>query len=98
MRYNKTDLIRFLSKYEKVKQDDARKVIDASLRSLRAFLSGMKAGDTLELRGLGVFHMKLQRGRDNMRNPGTGERAVMSARRRLGFTPSKTLKKEFKKV
>ena len=62
------------------------------------FLIDMKIGDKLELRGFGVFHTKLYKGRTNLRNPRTGEKAVMPARRRVFFKISEVIKKEYKKL
>ena len=62
------------------------------------FLIDMKVGDKLEIRGFGVFSTKLYKGRTNVRNPLTGETAVMPARKRLAFKPSEVIKREYQKL
>ena len=98
MRYNRKHLTKLVSIIAKVKYDDAKTITGYTLKALREFIIGMKVGDILQIRGLGVFTVHLYRGRLNVRNPKTGERAIMSSRRRLRFVISRTIKSEYRKV
>ena len=98
MKYNKKDFIKYFRKTAKIGKSEAIQIYNWFLYSLREFLSEMKPGDILTIRGVGTFKMHLYRGRTNCRNPRTGESAVMSARRRLTFTPTTILKRRLKKL
>ena len=98
MKYIRDDLAKYFAKQAGISTEDARKITGHFLGSLKHFLVGLKCDDTLSIKGLGVFKMSLYRGRVTVRNPKTKEPAVMSARRRLRFIPSKLMKEKLKKV
>lgn len=90
--------MKYFAKETKMTHENATEITNYFLKAFRNFLKNMKAGDVLELRGLGVFKVVYQRGRYDCRNPKTNERSVMAARRRLRFQPSKILKKAYRKI
>lgn len=68
----------------------------ASRDSVQAFLSGvrdsLKRGEKVVITGFGTFSIRKRAQRPG-RNPKTGEKITISARKAPGFTPGKTLKK-----
>ena len=52
----------------------------------------IRRGEKIEIRGFGNFRLK-QRDGKVARNPKTGEKITIAARKAPGFTPGKTLKK-----
>ncbi len=98
MRYKKRHLSTRFSIDSGIKRDQALEITNAFLYSFRAFLSEMKVDDTLEIRDFGIFEMHLYKGRTNARDLVNNKPAIMSARRRLRFRPSSTLKKELRKL
>jgi nucleoid DNA-binding protein len=97
-KFTRKHLVSIVASEAKIRNDDAKKITAYVLRALHIFLRDMQVGDTLEIRGLGVFTCKLYRGRRNVRNPKTNERATMPARRRLAFRLSTIIRKAYKKV
>ena len=63
-------------------------VVETILDSMKAAIA---EGDRIEIRGFGVFSLRLRRPR-RARNPRTGEPLVSSARRAAHFKPGKELK------
>jgi len=63
-------------------------VVETILDSMKAAIS---QGDRIEIRGFGVFSLRLRRPR-RARNPRTGEPLVSSARHAAHFKPGKELK------
>ncbi len=63
-------------------------VVETILDSMKAAIS---QGDRIEIRGFGVFSLRLRRPR-RARNPRTGEPLVSSERRAAHFKPGKELK------
>ena len=54
-------------------------------------------GNRIEARGFGVFTVKNTRAKPGARNPRTGLRVLVPARRKVHFKPGKILKKELSK-
>jgi len=98
LKYTKKHLIRYFAKEAKIRVEDAENITKYFLRAFMKLLRDMKVGDSLEIRGFGVFKTKLYKGRTNVRNPLTGEPAVMPARRLLSFRASTVIKEEYKKI
>ncbi len=63
-------------------------VVETILDSMKAAIA---QGDRIEIRGFGVFSLRLRRPR-RARNPRTGEPLVSSERRAAHFKPGKELK------
>ena len=98
MKYNKKNLVRYFAKEANIRVEDAENITKYFLKAFMKLLRDMKVGDVLEIRWFGVFKTKLYKGRVNVRNPATGEPAVMPARRILSFKPAEIIKKEYKKI
>jgi len=98
LKYTKKHLIRYFAKEAKIRVEDAENITNYFLRAFMKLLKDMKVGDILEIRGFGVFKTKLYKGRTNVRNPFTGEPAVMPARRILSFKASAVIREEYKKL
>lgn len=98
MKYTKKDLSKRFSIESGIGREKAAEITNAFLFTFRSILSDMKTEDTLEIRDFGVFKIHYAKGRTNAWNPRTHEPHMVSARRRLRFTPSLTLKREFKKL
>ena len=63
-------------------------VVETILESMKTAIAG---GDRIEIRGVGVFSLRLRRPR-RARNPRTGEPLVSSERRAAHFKPGKEIK------
>ena len=63
-------------------------VVDTILEAMKAAIA---SGDRIEIRGFGVFSLRLRRPR-RARNPRTGEPLVSSERRAAHFKPGKEMK------
>ena len=98
MKYCRHHLIRYFAKEANIRIEDAENITKYFLKAFMKLLKDMKVGDSLQLRGFGVFRTKLYKGRTNLRNPKTGEKAFMPARRRIFFKASNAIKKEYKKL
>ena len=85
----KSELIEILSQRQgHLKADDVDLAVKSLLEMMGASLS---QGDRIEIRGFGVFSLRLRRPR-RARNPRTGEPLVSSARHAAHFKPGKELK------
>ncbi len=99
MTFSRSDIAKYFAVEAGVKVGDANIMTKYFLKAFRDFIMNMRVGDRLEIRGLGVFEMKLYRGRTtSVRDIAHGKEAIMAARRKLRFKPSKILKKSFMKV
>ena len=98
MNYIRRHLVRYFAKEANIRVEDAENITKYFLKAFMKLLRDMKVGDSLELRGFGMFKTKIYKGRTNVRNPRTGEKAFMPTRRRLSFTAANTIKKEYKKL
>lgn len=98
MNYTRKHLIRYFAKEANIRVEDAENITKFFLKAFMKLLKDMKVGDSLELRGFGLFKTKMYKGRTNLRNPQTGEQAFMPARRRLSFKASGIIRKEYQKL
>lgn len=98
MKYTKRHLSRYFAKEAKILVMDAEDITTIFLKSFADLLIDMDVDDVLEIRGFGIFRAKMYKGRVNLRNPMTGEAAVMPARKRLTFKPSDVIRREYKKL
>jgi len=57
-----------------------------------SIIGALSSGDKVEVRGFGSFRIRHRALREG-RNPKTGEKITIQARKAPGFTPGKTLKK-----
>lgn len=85
----KKDLIELVSKKANLTNKAARDAVGAFLNAVR---DSLKRGEKVVITGFGTFSIR-QRASRAGRNPKTGERITIAARKAPGFTPGKTLKK-----
>jgi len=84
----KTQLIEEVSRAVDITRKDSEMIIEAIFDSV---VRALRAGDKVEIRGLGSFHTRQRQPRMG-RNPKTGERVEVAAKRVPYFKPSKELK------
>ena len=89
---NLVDSVRKKTKREKYV---VQAVVDAFLEALKEDLA---AGNTVVLRGFGTFEPRLRKGRDNARNPRTGEILSVAPRYTAAFKPGQDLKQAVAKL
>lgn len=85
----KKDLIVLVAKKANLTNKAAGDAISSMLNGIR---DSLKNGEKVVITGFGTFSVRNRSERPG-RNPKTGERITLAARRAPGFTPGKTLKK-----
>lgn len=85
----KKDLIEIVAKKAKLTNKAARDAVQTTLNTVR---DSLKRGEKVVLTGFGTFSIRSRQQRVG-RNPKTGEKITLAARKAPGFTPGKTLKK-----
>lgn len=85
----KRDLIELVSKKANLTSKAARESVQALLNGVR---DSLKRGEKVVITGFGTFSVRKRAERPG-RNPKTGEKITIAARKAPGFTPGKTLKK-----
>lgn len=85
----KKDLIEIVAKKSNLTNKAARDAVQTSLNTIR---DSLKRGEKVVLTGFGTFSIRKRVERVG-RNPKTGAKITLSARKAPGFTPGKTLKK-----
>lgn len=85
----KKDLIAHVAKKANLTNKAANDAVGAMLNGIR---DSLKKGDKVVITGFGTFSVRKRAARPG-RNPKTGERITLQARKAPGFTPGKTLKK-----
>lgn len=86
--FTKSELVAKVSAVAEMTLKDAQVLVEAILD---AMVRALRAGDKVELRGFGSFRTRPRRARAG-RNPKTGARVDVPAKRIPYFTPSKELK------
>jgi len=84
----KADLVEEVSKVTELTRKDAEVIVDTLFESV---IKALKEGDKLEVRGFGSFRVRQRNSRVG-RNPKTGEKVEVPAKRVPYFKPSKELK------
>ena len=84
----KAELIEEVSRAQEMTLKDSEAIVDAILASV---VRALRAGDKIEIRGFGSFHTHQRKPRVG-RNPKTGARVEVPAKRVPSFKPSKELK------
>ena len=85
----KSDLVKHLARqFPGIRNEDARVTINLFLA---AMMEGLKSGDTVELRDFGVFRVRDRAPRKG-RNPRTGEKVKVPAKKVVSFKQSRILK------
>ena len=85
----KRDLVELVSKKANLTSKAARESVQAMLNGIR---DSLKRGEKVVITGFGTFSVRKRAERPG-RNPKTGEKITIAARKAPGFTPGKTLKK-----
>lgn len=84
----KADLIEEVSKMVELTRKDSEVVVDTIFDSI---VHSLRSGDKIEIRGFGSFRTRQRKPRVG-RNPKTGERVDVPAKKIPFFKPSKELK------
>lgn len=85
----KKDLVEVVAKKANLTSKAARDSVQAVLNAVR---DSLKRGEKVVITGFGTFSVRARAARPG-RNPKTGEKITIAARKAPGFTPGKTLKK-----
>ena len=85
----KKELIEVVAKKANLTNKAARDAVQTALNTIR---DAMKRGEKVVLTGFGTFSIRSRQQRVG-RNPKTGAKITLSARKAPGFTAGKTLKK-----
>ncbi|MBI4096713.1 MAG: HU family DNA-binding protein [Candidatus Levybacteria bacterium] len=85
----KRELIEIVAKKANLTNKAARDGVQAVIGSIR---DALKRGEKVVITGFGTFSVRNRVQRVG-RNPKTGEKITIAARKAPGFTPGKTLKK-----
>jgi len=85
----KKDLIAHVAKKANLTNKASSEAVSAMLNGIR---DSLKKGDKVVITGFGTFSVRSRAARPG-RNPKTGEKITLPARKAPGFTPGKTLKK-----
>lgn len=85
----KKDLIELVAKKANLTNKASKDAVGAMLNGIR---DALKRNEKVVITGFGTFSVRQREARPG-RNPKTGERITIEARRAPGFTPGKTLKK-----
>jgi len=85
----KKDLIEIVAKKANLTNKAARDAVQTTLNTIR---DSLKHGEKVVLTGFGTFSIRSRQQRVG-RNPKTGAKITLAARKAPGFTPGKTLKK-----
>lgn len=86
----KTDLIEKIYSDTKFEKSDVQKIV---VHFLDLIKSSLEDGKTVELRGFGTFEPRLRKGRDQARNPKTGEKVSVKPHYVAAFRAGRELKK-----
>ena len=84
----KADLIDEVAKNSELSKKDAEAIVQAVLDSI---VESLKSGGKVELRGFGSFRLRDRSSREG-RNPKTGEKVFVPAKKVPYFKPGKELK------
>jgi nucleoid DNA-binding protein len=90
----KSDLVKRLAHhFPGVTVQESRKIIELFLESMK---EGLKTGDTVEMRDFGVLRIRSRTSR-KARNPRTGARVLVDAKKVPYFKQSRILKERLKR-
>jgi integration host factor subunit beta len=84
----KAELVEEVVRVTELPRKESEVVVETIFESI---IKALQTGDKIEIRGFGSFRTRERRGRTG-RNPKTGERVVVRAKRIPYFKPSKELK------
>ena len=81
-------IIRLARQFPGIRREDAREMMDLFLEAMR---EGLRSADTVELRDFGVLRIRSRAPR-KARNPKTGQKVLVEAKKTVYFKQSRTLK------
>jgi integration host factor subunit beta len=84
----KADLIAEVERITELKRSDSETIVETIFESI---IQSLQKGDKIEIRGFGSFRTRQRRGRVG-RNPKTGAKVEVPAKKIPFFKPSKELK------
>ncbi|HEX4999542.1 MAG TPA: HU family DNA-binding protein [Terriglobia bacterium] len=84
----KADLVEEVSRVTELTRKDSEVIVDTLFESV---IKALRAGDKLEVRGFGSFRVRQRNARIG-RNPKTGDKVEVPAKRVPYFKPSKEMK------
>lgn len=85
----KADLTKLLANEMNCQNAAPKQVVDVLFETLA---EAIMEGERIEIRGFGSWEVKLTNARPRARNPRTGEKVFVPARRKVGFKPGKILR------
>lgn len=85
----KSDLVDAIYTETNIEKKTVQKVLDEFFNQVKISLIN---GNNIELRGFGMFEVKLRKGRENARNPRTGEKVSVPPHYTAVFRVGKELK------
>ena len=88
----KKDIVELVAKKANLTNKAARESIQSFLNAIR---DSLKRGEKVVITGFGTFSVRSRAARIG-RNPKTGEKITLAARKAPGFSPGKTFKKAIK--
>ncbi len=88
----KEDVVEELSRVVELPRIEAKALVEVILDSM---VRALRTGDHVEIRGFGSFHTRQRKSRTG-RNPKTGARVEVAAKRVPYFKPSRELKEGMK--
>ncbi len=84
----KADLVEEVAKHSDLSKKDAEIIVQTVLDSI---VESLKSGEKIELRGFGSFRLRERTSREG-RNPKTGEKVFVPAKKVPYFKPGKELR------
>ena len=87
---NKTDLVKTVADKAAITQQQATKAVDAMTD---AIVKALEKGETAVITGFGTFRVS-ERSARTARNPKTGAKIKLSARKSVGFRVGKAVKEK----
>ena len=90
----KADLVKRIAAEFEYSKTEARASVDAFFEALT---EAIIAGNRIEARGFGAFTVKQSNAKAGARNPKTGERVYVPARRKVAFKPGCILREALSK-
>ena len=87
---NKTDIVKTVAEKADITQTQATKAVDAMTE---AIVKALEKGETAVITGFGTFRVS-ERSARTARNPKTGAKIKLSARKSVGFKVGKAVKEK----
>ena len=88
-KYTKADLIDSINQKTGMNRDEIRDVVDRFVDEIKNALVEQRV---IELRGFGTFEVKIRKGRQNARNPRTGEVISVKSHGTVSYRAGRELK------